>query len=83
MQVKTMDTISQYNMGEYCIHVRLSKYTVKCTPHIINNSFGTVELHILQLITINNPQNASQNNGYNIPIQYGRLLYTYIHAPFV
>ena len=35
MQVKTMDTISQYNMGEYCIHVRLSNHTVKCTPHII------------------------------------------------
>ena len=31
-----MDTISPSNMGEYCIHVRLSKHTVKYTPHMMN-----------------------------------------------
>ena len=33
--VKTMNTISLFNMVEYCTHVQLSKHTVKCTPHII------------------------------------------------
>ena len=124
-----MVTISPSNMGEYCTHVGLSKYTAKCTPHIIiigywicirkywvtwfeisvrtcEHRYQTKEPNILvyrfnNLIIIcgmevyqnkatlfrekpiNNPQTASQNNGYNITIQYGILLYTYVHIPFV
>ena len=38
------DIVQGYNIVEYCTHVPLLKYTVKCTPHIIISYTDSITL---------------------------------------